>query len=78
MDELIDLRSVQAVVVENEPANALQDIYKSRRPFDPQRVRAAAIACESPKLAVVAQVADDGSFAERLEPLLPAAVCSRS
>ena len=74
MDELIDLRSVQVADCD-EPANALeylQDIYKGRRPFDPQRVRAAsiAIAFESPKLSVVAAIADDGTFAERLDRAL--------
>jgi hypothetical protein len=50
----------------------LQSIY--RDPLQPAsvRMRAAALAIpfESPKLAVIAQVADDGSFAERLERAL--------
>jgi hypothetical protein len=75
MDELIDLRSVQAVDEESEPANALeylQDIYKGRRVFDPQRFRAAkeALPYESPRLAVVAALGDDGSTAEQLERAL--------
>jgi hypothetical protein len=50
----------------------LQDIYNGRRPFDPQRVRAGAlaIAYESPKLAVIGHVAEDRTFAERLERAL--------
>jgi len=65
---------VQAVDEASEPSSALeylQDIYKGRRVFDPQRVRAAAleIAYESPKLAVTAHIAED-SFAERLERAL--------
>jgi hypothetical protein len=44
----------------------LQDIYKGRRPFDTLRMRAAALAIgyESPKLAVIGHVAEDGTFAE--------------
>jgi hypothetical protein len=76
MDELIDLRSMQTVVGnDSEPANALeylQDIYRGRRVFDPQRVRAAALALpfESSKLAVTAHIGEDGTFAERLDRAL--------
>jgi hypothetical protein len=69
---------IEVVVSKEEPQqhkNALgylQSIYKD--PLQPThvRMRAASLAIpfESRKLAVVAQVADDGSFAERLDRAL--------
>jgi hypothetical protein len=50
----------------------LQKIYRSRMQPISRRMRAAALALphETPKLSVVAAIADDGSFAERLDRAL--------
>jgi hypothetical protein len=76
MVELVDLRPVKVAEPEwpdlGEPRSALeyvQDVYKGRRQYDPDRFRAAreALAYESPKLAVVAQLSEQsiGDLLER-------------
>jgi hypothetical protein len=76
MDELIDLRSTRPVLefdLSNKRAiEVLQMEYRGEIELTPQQ-RRSAMAClpyEEPKLAVIGHVAEDGTFAERLERAL--------
>jgi hypothetical protein len=76
ISEVLDrIEARRALVVEQAPRTALdylQSIYRDPLQLTSVRLRAAALAIpfESPKLAVVGHIADDGSFAERLDRAL--------
>ena len=60
---------IEPEIFEGNALDYLQGIYQGRIEFDPHRFRAAnaALAFESPKLAVAAVIHPDGDLAERLE-----------
>jgi hypothetical protein len=68
-DDEEELKVPAKEIFEGNALDYLQGVYQGRLRFDPHRFRAAnaALAFESPKLAVAAVIHPDGDIAERLE-----------